>query len=338
MEKNFSKTVAYALFIAGIVSNTIGFVVNLLCGWGGWDNWLAVLNITSTLVSLLLILIPGIFVLKKGYYLGYSKYAILITAWFSFPIILLTSEDAVFLMYVCLLGPAFGLLATNRKFIILGTVTVFIFDAILILKVIFDIQINTEYLGKNLPHLLGSLTATYLFSLYATSYSTKRFFEIIKSLELKSLTDALTGTLNRNSLTPDELMNSGILMIDIDHFKKINDTYGHLNGDKSLQFLVSTLKSNIRKDDKVIRFGGEEFIIVLKGLNDINKLKDVAENIRLKVATFSRVESSIKAPFTISIGGCLWKEEASLDDNIKVLDSYLYVAKHAGRNATYIQE
>lgn len=107
MEKNFSKTVAYALFIAGIVSNTIGFVVNFLCGWGGWDNWLAVLNITSTLVSLLLILIPGIFVLKKGYYLGYSKYAILITAWFSFPIILLTSVDAVFLMYVCLLGPAF---------------------------------------------------------------------------------------------------------------------------------------------------------------------------------------------------------------------------------------
>ena len=338
MEKNFSKTVAYALFIAGIVSNTIGFVVNFLCGWGGWDNWLAVLNITSTLVSLLLILIPGIFVLKKGYYLGYSKYAILITAWFSFPIILLTSEDAVFLMYVCLLGPAFGLLATNRKFIILGIVTVFIFDAILILKVIFDIQINTEYLGKNLPHLLGSLTATYLFSLYATSYSTKRFFEIIKSLELKSSTDALTGALNRNSLTPDELMDSGILMIDIDHFKKINDTYGHLNGDKSLQFLVSILKSNIRKDDKVIRFGGEEFIIVLKGLNDINKLKDVAENIRLKVATFSRVESSIKAPFTISIGGCLWKEEASLDDNIKVLDSYLYVAKHAGRNTTYIQE
>ncbi len=338
MEKNFSKTVAYALFIAGIVSNTIGFVVNFLCGWGGWDNWLAVLNITSTLVSLLLILIPGIFVLKKGYYLGYSKYAILITAWFSFPIILLTSEDAVFLMYVCLLGPAFGLLATNRKFIILGIVTVFIFDAILILKVIFDIQINTEYLGKNLSHLLGSLTATYLFSLYATSYSTKRFFEIIKSLELKSSTDALTGALNRNSLTPDELMDSGILMIDIDHFKKINDTYGHLNGDKSLQFLVSILKSNIRKDDKVIRFGGEEFIIVLKGLNDINKLKDVAENIRLKVATFSRVESSIKAPFTISIGGCLWKEEASLDDNIKVLDSYLYVAKHAGRNTTYIQE
>ena len=337
MEKNFSKTVAYALFIAGIVSNTIGFVVNFLCGWRGWDNWLAVLNITSTLVSLLLILIPGIFVLKKGYYLGYSKYAILITAWFSFPIILLTSEDAVFLMYVCLLGPAFGL-ATNRKFIILGIVTVFIFDAILILKVIFNIQINTEYLGKNLPHLLGSLTVTYLFSLYATSYSTKRFFEIIKSLELKSSTDALTGALNRNSLTPDELMNSGILMIDIDHFKKINDTYGHLNGDKSLQFLVSLLKSNIRKDDKVIRFGGEEFIIVLKGLNDINKLKDVAENIRLKVATFSRVESSIKAPFTISIGGCLWKEEASLDDNIKVLDSYLYVAKHAGRNATYIQE
>jgi len=338
MEKNFSKTVAYALFIAGIVSNTIGFVVNFLCGWGGWDNWLAVLNITSTLVSLLLILIPGIFVLKKGYYLGYSKYAILITAWFSFPIILLTSEDAVFLMYVCLLGPAFGLLATNRKFIILGIVTVFIFDAILILKVIFDIQINTEYLGKNLSHLLGSLTATYLFSLYATSYSTKRFFEIIKSLELKSSTDSLTGALNRNSLTPDELMDSGILMIDIDHFKKINDTYGHLNGDKSLQFLVSLLKSNIRKDDKVIRFGGEEFIIVLKGLNDINKLKDVAENIRLKVATFSRVESSIKAPFTISIGGCLWKEEASLDDNIKVLDSYLYVAKHAGRNTTYIQE
>ena len=335
MEKGFSKTIAYALFIAGMISNTIGLVVNLLYGC---SNWLSLLNITSTAVSLLLILVPGIFAFKKGYYLGYSKYAVLITAWFSFPIILLTSPDGVFLMYVCLLGPAFGLLATNRRFITSGIATVFIFDAILILKVIFNIQVDTEYLKKNLFHLLGSLTATYLFSLYATAYSTKRFFETIKNLEFKSSTDALTGALNRNSLTSDELRDSGILMIDIDHFKRINDIYGHLNGDKSLQFLVSTLKSNIRKDDRVIRFGGEEFIIVLKGLNNINKLKAVAENIRLKVATFSRVEPSIKAPFTISIGGCLWKEEASLDDNIKVLDSYLYVAKHAGRNATYIQE
>lgn len=333
--KNFSKTIAQALFIGGVVSNTIGLIINFLCGWEGW---LGILNLTATAVGFLLILIPGIFALKKGHYLSYSRYAVLITAWLSFPIILLTSKDAVFLMYVCLLGPAFGLLATDRNFITLGTITVFIFDVILILKVIFNIQVDTEYLRKNLLHLLGSLTATYLFSLYATSYSTKKFFELTKTLEFKSSTDALTGALNRNSLTPCELRDSGILMIDIDHFKKINDTYGHLNGDKSLQFLVSTLKSNIRKEDKVIRFGGEEFIIVLKGLNNANKLKDVAENIRLKVATFSRVESSIKAPFTISIGGCLWKEEASLDDNIKVLDSYLYVAKHAGRNATYIQE
>ncbi len=329
MEKNFSKTIAYALFIAGLISNTIGPTVDFLCGWRGW---LGTLNLISTVASLLLILIPGIFALKKGHYLGYSKYAVLITAWFSFPIILLTSEDAVFLMYVCLLGPAFGLLATNKRFITSGVITVFIFDAILILKVVFDIQIDTEYLRKNLPHLLGSLTATYLFSLYATTYSTKRLFEIIQNLEFKSSTDALTGALNRNSLTPDELRGSGVLMLDIDHFKIINDTYGHLNGDRSLQFLVSTLKSNIRKDDKVIRFGGEEFIVVIKNMRSVKQLHSLAEHLRRTIEKESKISKDLAGPFTISIGCHLYREDLSLDNNIRIVDAAMYNAKKAGRN------
>ncbi len=332
MEKGFSKTIAYALFIAGMISNTIGLVVDFLYGC---SNWLSLLNLTSTAVSLLLILVPGIFAFKKGYYLGYSKYAVLITAWFSFPIILLTSPDGVFLMYVCLLGPAFGLLATNRRFITSGIITVFIFDAILILKVIFNIQVDTEYLKKNLFHLLGSLTATYLFSLYATAYSTKRFFETIKNLEFKSSTDALTGALNRNSLTPEELKDSGILMIDIDHFKMINDTYGHLNGDKSLQFLVSTLKSNIRKNDRVIRFGGEEFIVIVKNIQSLKQLHSMAEHLRKIIEKESKISKDLAGPFTISIGCHLYRNDLDLNNNIRIVDAAMYNAKKAGRNRVW---
>ncbi len=332
MEKGFSKTITYALFIAGMISNTIGLVVDFLYGC---SNWLSLLNLTSTAVSLLLILVPGIFAFKKGYYLGYSKYAVLITAWFSFPIILLTSPDGVFLMYVCLLGPAFGLLATNRRFITSGIITVFIFDAILILKVIFNIQVDTEYLKKNLFHLLGSLTATYLFSLYATAYSTKRFFETIKNLEFKSSTDALTGALNRNSLTPEELKDSGILMIDIDHFKMINDTYGHLNGDKSLQFLVSTLKSNIRKNDRVIRFGGEEFIVIVKNIQSLKQLHSMAEHLRKIIEKESKISKDLAGPFTISIGCHLYRNDLDLNNNIRIVDAAMYNAKKAGRNRVW---
>lgn len=330
--KSFSKTIAFALFTAGLISNTIGLIINAL---DGCDDWLSLLNLTSTAASLLLILIPGIFALKKDYYLQYSRYAVLVTAWLSFPVILLTSEDAVFLMYICLLGPAFGLLATNRKFITLGFITVFIFDAILVLKVLFNIQIETNYLKRNLPHLLGSLTATYLFSLYATSFSTKKFFELTKNLEEKSTTDPLTGALNRNSLTPCELKDSGILMIDIDHFKMINDTYGHLNGDKSLQFLVSTIKSHIRKDDNVIRFGGEEFLIIIKNLQSLKQLHSLAEHLRKTIEEDSKVDKSLACPFTISIGCHLYRNDLSLDNNIRIVDAAMYNAKRSGRNKVW---
>lgn len=111
--KSFSKTICISLFLAGLISNTIGLVINSL---GGCDNWLDILNLSATAISLILILAPGLFALKNQKYLSYSRYVVLVTAWLSFPIILLTSKDAVFLMYVCLLGPAFGLLATKKKF------------------------------------------------------------------------------------------------------------------------------------------------------------------------------------------------------------------------------
>lgn len=330
--KSFSKTICISLFLAGLVSNTIGLVIN---SFGGCDSWLDILNLSATAASLILILAPGLFALKNQKYLSYSRYVVLVTAWLSFPIILLTSKDAVFLMYVCLLGPAFGLLATNKNFITLGTITVFVFDAILVLKVIFNIQIDTDYLRNNLPHLLGSLTATYLFSLYATSYSTKKFFELTKNLELKSTTDALTGALNRNSLTTYELKDSGILMIDIDHFKMINDAYGHLNGDKSLQFLVSTLKSHIRKDDRVVRFGGEEFIIIIKNIQSVKQLHTLAEHLRELIEKSSKSSKDLACPFTISIGCHLYRNDLSLDNNIRIVDTAMYNAKKAGRNRVW---
>ena len=154
-------------------------------------------------------------------------------------------------------------------------------------------------------------------------------------LDKKATIDPLTGAKNRNVLSVEELEYNGILMIDIDYFKKINDEFGHINGDNSLKFLVKTIKNCIRKEDEIIRYGGEEFIVVLKNLNDIEKVKNIAETIRFNIESKSKTDSKLKKCFTISIGACIYNSKLGLDENIKIVDSLLYAAKNNGRNQTF---
>jgi len=153
--------------------------------------------------------------------------------------------------------------------------------------------------------------------------------------------DYLTGLYNRryffDSMTDyeEEIKESGerfaVAMIDIDHFKKINDTYGHDVGDKIIVSLSEILISTTSHRDVVARFGGEEFCVVLKNINRDSAI-DIFERIRSEIEKFSfHVEKETYIKFTVSIGLVMSSDEP-LEELINQADMMLYNAKNSGRN------
>jgi len=153
--------------------------------------------------------------------------------------------------------------------------------------------------------------------------------------------DFLTGLYNRRYFFKnvqayfDEAVQSGedfaIAMIDIDHFKKINDTYGHDTGDKAIINISELLRANTNHNDIVARFGGEEFCILLKNITP-STAKDVMEKLRQKVEKLITIsDKNQEIQFNISIG-LVTHYEDTLEGTINQADLYLYDAKNNGRN------
>jgi len=123
-----------------------------------------------------------------------------------------------------------------------------------------------------------------------------------------------------------------LIMFDIDHFKQINDTYGHLAGDHILKQLAATIKTRIRREDILSRYGGEEFAIILPEIDRENAL-NFAEKIRALVQKATFKFEDTKIPVTISIGVAnVTAETQEVDAFIKGADANLYEAKNRGRN------
>lgn len=160
----------------------------------------------------------------------------------------------------------------------------------------------------------------------------------------EALTDPLTGLINRKGLTKaietvllhlEELkVCPCLLMIDIDHFKKINDTYGHLLGDNVINAIGGTLKNQIKGKDTAARFGGEEYCVLLPE-TELSDAVKVAENIRIAVEKMrikrSRDQQEI-CRITISIGVARYRPGMPLADWFEHADSALYRSKEEGRN------
>ena len=155
-------------------------------------------------------------------------------------------------------------------------------------------------------------------------------------------TDPMTATLNRRQffeLGQKALRRQrrpgqgfGLLMIDIDHFKIINDRYGHPLGDAALQHVVHCLRSGLRQTDLIGRVGGEEFAIVLPTTSTDDAL-DVAERLCTRVATEPLQQGSTTICMTISIGLTMARHtDRSLEQIIARSDTQLYRAKETGRN------
>ena len=164
-----------------------------------------------------------------------------------------------------------------------------------------------------------------------------RSYKDRETLQYLTEHDTLTGAYNRTSLKREYFLNKFFFMIDIDHFKKLNDNFTHEMGDKCLKKFAEIVNKSIRKDDKLIRYGGEEFIILLNGESTEEEMQRRADELRLRV---EKETSEIKdladpnfvAPFTISVGVNYMNPNYTLEENIKVADKYLYEAKEKGRN------
>lgn len=126
-----------------------------------------------------------------------------------------------------------------------------------------------------------------------------------------------------------------IMMSDIDFFKKINDTYGHLTGDKVLKETAKIILNSVRPGDIVGRYGGEEFIVLLPTISE-QKVLDIAENIRETIKNTVFEEKNHKFNITISIGICKYVKDTKFNTLISNVDKALYDAKHSGRNKVII--
>jgi len=175
---------------------------------------------------------------------------------------------------------------------------------------------------------------------YAFAYRTA-----IQRTQLETLAtkDALTGVFNRRSLLDElerarksllrEQRSYGILVLDLDLFKNVNDQHGHAAGDRVLIDFAQLLEQHIRKDDRLFRYGGEEFVVLVQQISG-KCLQSMAENLR--ALTEQHIHTPGGSPVTTSIGGALLYPNEGVEAWFARADAALYAAKNAGRNRVMI--
>jgi diguanylate cyclase (GGDEF)-like protein len=163
--------------------------------------------------------------------------------------------------------------------------------------------------------------------------------------ENQAYVDALTGLPNRRYL--EELLDTviprrrtgdrlGILMIDLDHFKHLNDRFGHAAGDRVLRAVAETISAAVRLEDTPARYGGEEFVVVLRRATS-EQAAAVAERIRADIESIAPAELSLTERVTVSIGVAVADAESSdVRALIETADDALYRAKKQGRNRVVV--
>ncbi len=184
-------------------------------------------------------------------------------------------------------------------------------------------------------HKLTNMRGSLHQSMQAQIDSIETLSQRLRHAEEQANKDALTGLANRRQLgqfmSTLEAGPAVLLMVDIDHFKAINDRYGHVDGDKILTAAASLLAGLVRSTDIAARFGGEEFCIVMPGV-DLDQARDMAERIRRSIAETPFEAGTEQVSITASIGVASRRPDESIPHWTKRADSALYEAKQQGRN------
>ncbi len=218
--------------------------------------------------------------------------------------------------------------------------------------------VQTQVLAISKPVLWNMLAQQQVMALNLLHILSHRIREnnavLLGSLELqreyrnKAETDVLTGLHNRawfEEVFPKQLelcertgQNASLLMVDIDHFKKVNDVYGHQNGDEALRHIGILLRRNLRSTDLCARYGGEEMIVLMPG-TEISQARLTAERLRESIANSSlSLKDGRQLVLNISGGIAEWQGGTRLIDLIRSADQALYQAKEGGRNQIVAHE
>lgn len=202
-------------------------------------------------------------------------------------------------------------------------------------EILADYNIISIFMYANWKYQVKSL-------LHTLSLSTRKSKTLVSGLsksEERTIKDPLAGTLNRYGaedcfinfssryIAYEE--NFSLIMLDIDHFKAVNDTHGHDVGDEVIISLADIIQNTIRKTDKLIRFGGEEFLVFIANAN-LDVSTKIAE--KLRVIIQNTLHSSKKLEITASFGVVEYKTRDSIESMTKKADLLLYKAKDSGRN------
>lgn len=161
----------------------------------------------------------------------------------------------------------------------------------------------------------------------------------VKETKHQASTDELTGLLNRRAFENEarRLRSSGatfaVAMIDLDHFKVLNDSYGHETGDRALRVFSNVLQTSVRQGDAACRYGGEEFVVALPECDAAEAIA-MCERVRESLALVA--QSGSTPPFTASFGVAEWSNDLTLQQLISRADEAMFQAKHAGRNRAFV--
>ena len=252
------------------------------------------------------------------------------TAFFVFIVLILTAALAIFYGWSLLHGSADelympGRVAAIEQLQVLLLAVMLLLAGTLVFGLFFIFpQIRTQVKeGGKLREMTASLSAR------------------SRNLEQAALTDGLTGMQNRRYF--DDALKEylgefrrigkpvGLMILDLDHFKLVNDTYGHDVGDEVLRSVGKCLKNMTRYHDVVARLGGEEFAIVAPNM-DLELLQRFAERMRKAIASLAIDAGTAQLNVTSSVGLALWDREESAEDFYRRADKQLYEAKLQGRN------
>ncbi|MEA2110974.1 MAG: GGDEF domain-containing protein [Campylobacterota bacterium] len=200
---------------------------------------------------------------------------------------------------------------------------------------------NLDNIGYNLIEGFGDVQKDLHHEITKANETISDLMSKIKHLEARSSIDSLTKVYNRYALNEyisqlfssdyNHFNNTFVMVIDIDDFKTINDTFGHLAGDRVLIFLANLLKGTLRDNDKIFRFGGEEFILIFTRMTS-KQAKSVAQRIMDLIHKNKIIYKSNEIDMTISIGLTKMLENDTYESFIGRADAQMYAAKEAGKD------
>lgn len=209
--------------------------------------------------------------------------------------------------------------------------------AVLLAALSFSVVAFNGHVFASSLHMLTYLASGTLVNLLAYIFASRTEAQH-RQLEMLASHDSLTGAQNRRAMEREldlavaayrrDGRTTGLAIVDLDHFKRINDSAGHEAGDRVLQSFADLIRENTRSTDRFFRYGGEEFVLLLPGA-DASALSRIGEKLRACIAAGLHHDSK---PVTISIGAAVLRPDENWQDWMSRADAALYRAKQAGRD------